>query len=140
QSGSDGGALYQNGLGQNVATTPITVDRQLPGAAGSESRSKTDRPRWIPTGESIEIAGFSVAGMVYVGPRGNSGPWQRENCLIDPSLPVAASDSDPSGESLGYWCSYSAIQPAARRSYLQWLASGRRDPEAGIGYVFLFFY
>jgi len=36
--------------------------------------------------------------------------------------------------------SYSEITPRARRAYLSWLAGGRRDPEADIGYVFLFFY
>lgn len=39
-----------------------------------------------------------------------------------------------------YWPVYSEIGPEQRRSYLEWLSSGRTDPEIGIGYVFLFFY
>jgi uncharacterized tellurite resistance protein B-like protein len=41
---------------------------------------------------------------------------------------------------MGYWPSYSSIAPAARRAYLNWLAGGRKDPAADIGFVFLFFY
>jgi TerB N-terminal domain len=41
---------------------------------------------------------------------------------------------------MGYWPSYSEISSGARRAYLNWLAGGRRDPEADIGFVFLFFY
>lgn len=32
------------------------------------------------------------------------------------------------------------LEPAARLSYLNWLAGGRKDPNIYIGYVFLFFY
>ena len=39
-----------------------------------------------------------------------------------------------------YWPSYSTATPVARHAYLQWLANGRCDPLASIGYVFLFFY
>jgi uncharacterized tellurite resistance protein B-like protein len=41
---------------------------------------------------------------------------------------------------MGYWPSYSGIDPASRAAYLHWLIQGRKDPEAHIGYVFLFFY
>ena len=41
---------------------------------------------------------------------------------------------------MGYWPSYSEISPSARRAYLNWLAGGRQDPEADVGYVFIFFY
>ena len=39
-----------------------------------------------------------------------------------------------------YWPCYSMIDPASRAAYLHWLASGRKDPAAAVGYVFLFFY
>jgi len=39
-----------------------------------------------------------------------------------------------------YWPCYSQISPAHRAGYLDWLAGARKDPEAHIGYVFLFFY
>lgn len=60
-------------------------------------------------------------------------------CLINPALPIAA-QANASEREFGYWPSYSEITPAARRAYLSWLAGGRRDPSADIGYVFLFFY
>jgi len=41
---------------------------------------------------------------------------------------------------LDYWPSYAAISPRARAGYLEWLAAGRRNPGAPIGFVFLFFY
>lgn len=39
-----------------------------------------------------------------------------------------------------YWPDYKSISAQARRGYVQWLAGGRCDPRADIGYVFLFFY
>src|SRR5690606_24013446 len=41
---------------------------------------------------------------------------------------------------MDYWPSYSKVTPSARAGYLKWLQGGRRDPDAYIGYVFLFFY
>ena len=41
---------------------------------------------------------------------------------------------------MGYWPSYSQISPRARAAYLAWLQDGRKDKNAYIGYVFLFFY
>jgi tellurite resistance protein len=44
------------------------------------------------------------------------------------------------GQTMGYWPSYREITPAARRSYLEWLAGSRSDSTTYIGYVFLYFY
>lgn len=96
--------------------------------------------RWLPAGDDVEVAGLRIqGGLLYVGtslstPRGDNDP-----CLIDPRKPVAAS-GDYTERDMGYWPSYSEISPKARRSYLEWLAHGRRDPAAEIGYVFLYFY
>ncbi|KQU95533.1 hypothetical protein ASD12_23790 [Mesorhizobium sp. Root102] len=79
--------------------------------------------------------------MIYVGehlPRQGSST-DPENCLIDPRLTVAT-HGDPLGQTMGYWPSYSSISPPARKSYLDWLAGSRSDPDAYIGYVFLYFY
>lgn len=95
---------------------------------------------WIPMGESIVVAGCLInGGMIYVGkeliaPSGSTDP-----CLVNPILPVA-SKANVSEREFSYWPSYSEITPRARRAYLSWLADGRRDPKADIGYVFLFFY
>ena len=79
--------------------------------------------------------------MVYVGRGLDTDRLARvENCLIDPSLPVAKGQADSGGEYMPYWPSYSDISPSSRLAYLQWLASGRSSPDVSIGYVFLYFY
>jgi tellurite resistance protein len=90
----------------------------------------------------ISIAGEKIAGgMIYVGNvLETQNGYKTENCLINPSLKVAAEPSDPAGDGFSYWPDYSAIGPIARKTYLRWLAKGRCDPNIGIGYVFLFFY
>lgn len=96
---------------------------------------------WIPPGQSIEVAGYTLKdGMVYVGSRlrAVNAPGT-EPALINPSLEVA-SRPNRDGQGMRYWPSYSDISPASRAGYLEWLASGRRNPTAYIGYVFLFFY
>lgn len=97
---------------------------------------------WVPAHTPVAIGSHRIArGMIYVGghlPR-RDGSRENENCLIDPSLPVAAR-GDPGGESMGYWPSYSRISPAARKTYLDWLAGPRSDPKTPIGYVFLYLY
>lgn len=95
---------------------------------------------WLAVGEAVEVGGVSIpGGLIYVGtslptPMGGNDP-----CLIDPSKSVA-SYGDYTERQMGYWPSYSEISPSARRAYLNWLAGGRQDPEADVGYVFLFFY
>jgi hypothetical protein len=67
----------------------------------------------------------------------NARPTSSESA-INPTLSV----SDPRGlvPNVPYYPSYSALEPHARGGYLQWLASGRSDPDANIGHVFLYFY
>ena len=98
---------------------------------------------WVPPDQARKIAGYEIpGGMIYVGKSlPPVGGWQDvEPALINPSLPVARRKPDVAGESMGYWPSYSEISPQAHAAYLSWLAGGRSDPGAYIGYVFLFFY
>jgi uncharacterized tellurite resistance protein B-like protein len=69
------------------------------------------------------------------GYRGNVEP-----ALLDPRQTVSWSRPDLEGRLMHYWPSYSTIDPTSRAAYLHWLSSGRKDPSAAIGYVFLFFY
>ncbi len=95
---------------------------------------------WIPHGQSIEIAGVIIPdGMIYVGTSLRTPYGSNDPCLIDPSKAVSSQGNYTESE-MGYWPSYSNISATARRSYLKWLTDGRRDPNADIGYVFLFFY
>ena len=96
----------------------------------------------MPSGKVIRVGSTNIpGGMLYVGKGLASGSFefQVEATLIDPALKVAG-HPDLSGEQMGYWPSYSSIAPSCRAAYLQWLQGGRRDPDVGIGYVFLFFY
>lgn len=41
---------------------------------------------------------------------------------------------------LGYWPHLSELEPHQRGNYLEWLATGRQDPDFDVGYVFIYFY
>jgi tellurite resistance protein len=91
----------------------------------------------------VNVAGATIhGGMIYVGKDlAPIGGWhQREPALIDPSLPVTRRSPAREGDGMSYWPSYSEIPPECRAAYLEWLANGRSDPNAYIGYVFLYFY
>ena len=97
---------------------------------------------WVPPGRDATVAGYTIhGGMLYVGQGllAINGPGI-EPALIDPSLPVNRANPDRAGAGMTYWPSYSSISPECRAAYLDWLATGRRDPGAYIGYVFLYFY
>jgi hypothetical protein len=97
--------------------------------------------QWIPAGERISVAGFSLpGGMLYVGSGLQGANGETEPALIDPALEVAFTAVDVSLRITDYQLGYANISPEARRAYLQWLADGRKAPEASIGCVFLFFY
>ena len=97
---------------------------------------------WVPSGVEITVAGFRISGgMLYVGQHlacvHGSGV---EPALVNPGKAVARSAFNCHVGMMGYWPNYSAISPEARASYLHWLSTGRFDPEADVGYVFLYFY
>lgn len=124
--------------------TPVNV----PSSGGARSKEygipaapKTfGNARWIPPGESVQVAGVTIpGGMVYVGTTLQTPIGENDPCLINPAKSVSAV-GDYTVRQFGYWPSYSEIPPSARRAYLRWLADGRRDPVCDIGYVFLFFY
>ena len=96
--------------------------------------------RWYGPGQTVEIAGRRISsGLVYVGTSLPCSAGGNDPCLIDPSKRV-----DPSGNftlrQTNYWPSYSEISPSARAAYLDWLADGRHNADADVGYVFIFFY
>lgn len=97
---------------------------------------------WVPEGQTIEVNGYAISGgLIYFGRRlENVSGWGTEPALIDPSLSVRKADPDYEGRNMSYWPSYSEISPASRAAYLEWLSTGRKNPQAYIGYVFLYFY
>ena len=101
------------------------------------------RSAWIPPGTSESVAGRKIlGGMVYVGEELSpvDGYQTKDPALIDPKLEIFDGPTDPSGTDLSYWPSFADLRPVPRGTYLDWLASGRRDEGYDIGYVFLFFY
>lgn len=97
---------------------------------------------WLPEGKAVSVGAYLLnGGLLYVG-KGLAGgnEWQNEAALIDPSLPVNQRDDDYTVRKLNYWPSYTDASSEARASFLNWLANGRSDPRADIGYVFLYFY
>jgi uncharacterized tellurite resistance protein B-like protein len=110
--------------------------------AVSRSRSGPQAPgEWLAEGRSATVHGLTTGHFVYVGNRlpslSGSGV---EPSLINPALPVDPSHANTTGAGMNYWPSYDRISAASRRAFLQWLAGGRSDPNAYIGYAFIFFY
>jgi len=123
---------------RNRAATAISTR----GASVKRSPSVSADDCWVPPGRVATVAGYTIhGGMLYVGQGLASITGLRvEPALIDPSLPIKRSSPDRTGARMTYWPSYSSISPECRAAYLDWLATGRRDPSAYIGYVFLYFY
>lgn len=98
---------------------------------------------WVPSGETVVVAGRHISGMVYVGAPPSVGEsYYRQSCsaYIDPTLSVASLPADPQSDELGYWPSYSDISARCRATYLDWLVDGATSKSINIGYVFLYFY
>ncbi len=95
---------------------------------------------WYRAGEAVEVAGRLLpGGLIYVGSSLPVSSGGNDPCLIDPKRKVAP-EGDFTVRQMDYWPSYSSITPTARAAYLNWLAAGRRAPDADVGFVFLFFY
>ena len=96
---------------------------------------------WISAGQTTLVKALSIpGGMLYVGSTLTAPDGSIEPAQIDPTLEVDSQAADPQERLFGYWPRYDDISPTARRAYLTWLAGGRQDPSADVGYVFLFFY
>ena len=110
-----------------------------PTVAEIKSESKTC---WVPKGKTVKVAGVELShGMIYVGSKLRSQKYGGiDNCLINPKLKVAAHSGIYDVDTIGYWPSYEGLSPKARRKYLMWLEGGAKDPDANIGFVFLYFY
>jgi hypothetical protein len=115
-----------------VSSRSLTWDGydEAPRSAGAEEC-------WVPPGREVTVASYTIpGGMLYVGKRlASVAGHSTEPALIDISLPVNRSNPNRKGEGMTCWPSYNAISPACRAAYLEWLAAGRRDPSAYIGYV-----
>lgn len=119
----------------SAASESLVASHAIPKAPGGFGDG-----RWVPPGESIEVAGVSLpGGMFYVGGRLKALTGGTDPCLISGQYPVARVGNYRARQ-MGYWPSYAEASPEERRAYLNWLSEGRSNPDCDIGYVFLFFY
>lgn len=125
----------------NAAVDHVILARAAAPPAPMPAPRRDARSAWVPGTETVTVGPYRLKGLIYVGEslKPQNGYAQRDNCLIVPSLPLAAR-ADVSGQYLDYWPAYDRIAPSSRKAYLDWLASDRAAPETPIGYVFLYFY
>jgi uncharacterized tellurite resistance protein B-like protein len=123
---------------------PIRVpiyDAQVSRESMSIRSGKLMQTVWVEPGQSVSVLGVELpGGMLYVGSTLTSWDGNSEPAQIDPSLRVDTQAASPAERLFGHWPRYGDISVTARRAYLTWLAEGRTDPTADIGFVFLFFY
>lgn len=105
-------------------------------------RRSAVQAKWYGAGQSVRVQGYDISGgLIYVGETLlDTHGYDNDACLIKTNLTVAYSEPWEGGEEIGYWPWYGHISARCRGAYLKWLAGGRVEPEANIGYVFLFFY
>jgi len=114
----------------------------------SSSKSKPPKlpdaksSRWYAPKENVVVQDYNLTGgMVYVGDNlPDSYGYSTDACLINPKLPVSQAEPWEFADEMDYWPQYEEIPASCRGAYLKWLSIGRDEPEAYIGYVFLFFY
>lgn len=121
---------------------PTPAPRDTTDSANRSVATTRRSARWVPASETVEVQGYRIpGGLLYVADEGSPSAQAGDDpALIDPALPVRRNHPDLAGSAMAYWPWYSRISAECRAAYLEWLAGGRRDPNAYIGYVFLFFY
>lgn len=130
---------------KGVSKTPeITVRFEVSGSGGYEDyeRPRGKPAKWYEHGNSVTVKDYEISGgLVYAGEMMlDADGYDNDACLINPKLKVSSAEPWEAGDEMGYWPHYGRISAKCRGAYLKWLAGGRAEPEAYIGYVFLFFY
>lgn len=101
---------------------------------------------WHKKNSSLEIKQYKInEGLIYVQDtsldyKKRDYWYDNDASVIDLSLDIKNAEPWEHAEEMGYWPSYSNISANCRGAYLKWLSTGRSEPKANIGYVFLFFY
>ena len=138
--------LYKafSGSSKKVTKVPeMTVRFETTYSGGRNHEQPRGKPaKWYKSGESVTVNGYSIpGGLIYVGDvLLDDDGYSNDACLINPKLKVSPAEPWECGDEMDYWSEYGEIPARCRGSYLKWLATGRQEPEANLGYVFLFFY
>ena len=93
---------------------------------------------WVPLGTTTSIHARPIPGPYYQVERTSRRDTNSQS-TINTSLSVDPGVGDYT-QFIMYAPHYSKLDPQGRRNYLTWMAQGRSDPRAYIGYVFLYFY
>jgi hypothetical protein len=107
-----------------------------------EMQGRSPRPScWVPADQTVEVGGYTIPGMVYVGDslasvRNYNTP---EISLIYPKLKVG-SQPNFKEDLQQFQVPYGQMRPASRAAYLEWLATGRRSEQVSKNHLWLFFY
>jgi tellurite resistance protein len=134
--------LLRRGRKQRSFHTPTIQPPTGPHLQEAVQPPQTGNARWVNPGEHVVVGGTRISGgLFYLGSRLTArGGYYCDNALINPSLRIATSPGNTSGEGVPYYPSYSNLDPQSRRALIDWLAGPRNDPSAYIGYVFIYFY
>jgi DNA-directed RNA polymerase subunit M/transcription elongation factor TFIIS/tellurite resistance protein len=96
------------------------------------------RPHFRGKGEILEVHGYTIQDpMIYVADV--PAVANADAGLLCLRQPAARPRIEPD-HSLGYWPRLSECAPHQIGNFLHWLANGKSDPDADLGYVFLYFY
>ena len=116
--------------GQAAFCANVMHSYQLPGLSGPGHFLRSPPvpslvSGWLAPGREVKVQGVSLPhGMVYLGwPRGGA-PSPNDYSYLDPRLPVADRSEPDEPAPL---VEYARMTPTHRRTYLDWLASGRRS-------------
>ena len=138
--------LDMNLTHEEELVVPINIYPQsIVNSSSKVSRIKENivATKWYRSGETVKVEDYTINdGMIYVGRNLHPSSNEYRNsdpALINPTLPINQKVPDFSGSTLSYYNSYDSITPECRAAYLEWLSTGRSDPKANIGYVFLFY-
>jgi uncharacterized tellurite resistance protein B-like protein len=125
-------ASQRSSSGRIHATVTVETGPSVSTGAGGHATLK-----WVGAGEPIKVGPYQIEdAFTYVS---NGTPAQEEASCINLRLSVGTLvTEEPSA--LGYWPQYSRLSPDQRANYLVWLASGKKNELADIGYAFIYFY
>lgn len=127
-------SVFAAGLKKAVHEAAAVAGEQL----RPESFSQQGGRFWRPAGSGSPDG---LGSLLYVGEGLMSVAGQMpEPALIDHELPIDPRISECRTARLEHYPSYATCSPEARAGYLTWLSTGRDNPRADIGYVFLYFY
>ncbi len=118
-SGNRGGASANRAFPSpsSLPDLPVSTGRHedIRATQGGTSNTTVTSLKWMQYGETPVVAGRNIGGMLYLGPDLRTGGLTSlRRPTIVPTLPVASSGPDISGDGMSYWPSYNEISPSAR--------------------------